>query len=245
MAFQRRWSSKFQRKLRTGPAYSVTMPRKALKARVVALVSLILCAVFGASVGVTSHSGLCKGADQQCVDGNTVPSSPDHAHILSVATDASRGFLSLSRTRALPLLYALKSGAEQTASMILVAANHVKDMDGISTIQAANSPPNNTPKDEWIRTAPLLEVDGNRCMLAHVRACACVFRACSSLPLPFTYPRTPALSLARVRELLKSMSCRPAAWRSFCADAQQSSPSIHLPFSHARAPSPLRFEVWG
>ena len=76
MAFQRRWSSKFQRKLRTGPAYSVTMPRKALKARVVALVSLILCAVFGASVGVTSHSGLCKGADQQCVDGNTVPSSP-------------------------------------------------------------------------------------------------------------------------------------------------------------------------
>ena len=85
--------------------------------------------------------------------------------------------------------------------MILVAADHVKDIDGNSKIQAANSPPNNTPKAEWIRTAPLLEVDGNRCMLAHVRACACVFRACSSLPLPFTYPRTPALSLARVREL--------------------------------------------
>jgi hypothetical protein len=89
--------------------------------------------------------------------------------------------------RALPLLYALKSGAEQTASMILVAADHVKDIDGNSKIQAANSPPNNTPKAEWIRTAPLLEVDGNRCMLAHVRVCACVFWTFSSSP-PFLVP---------------------------------------------------------
>ena len=58
----------------------------------------------------------------------TLQPSPDHAHVLSVATDASRGFLSLSRMRALPLLYALKSGAEQATSIFFVAAATVTQM---------------------------------------------------------------------------------------------------------------------
>jgi hypothetical protein len=58
---------------------------------------------------------------------------------------------------------------EQAASLILDNADSVKDMDENFQIQTANSPPDDTPKTECIRT-PLHQVDGHTCILSRVRA---------------------------------------------------------------------------
>jgi hypothetical protein len=57
--------------------------------------------------------------------------------------------------------------------MIIVNAAHPKDKDETPKIKGAK-PTNNIPKTQRIKTAPLLEVDGSRCLLSLSRASACV-----------------------------------------------------------------------
>jgi hypothetical protein len=95
--------------------------------------------------------------------------------------------------RALPLVslrFELTLGlTRQAASMILLTAARVKDMDESFQIQTANSPLHDTPKTECIRT--LHQVDGNRCMLSHLAS-------------PPFLTRTLSLSLACARERVYS-----------------------------------------
>jgi hypothetical protein len=99
--------------------------------------------------------------------------------------------------------------------MIIVTADHAKDKDENLKTQAANNPPNNIPRTQYIKTAPVLEVDGSRCMVSLSLSCARVCCSCSlslflararplCLSLAFVSARTPRLcflSLSPMRAL--------------------------------------------
>jgi hypothetical protein len=110
---------------------------------------------------------ICRVRACVCVRSPPLHFPPHFSHALVSVRAPRLRFLSRSPTRApLSLTRCSDSGDKQATSMIIVAAAHVKDEDTNPKLQAANKRPHDIPKTQCIRTSPLLEVDGNRCMLS-------------------------------------------------------------------------------